>query len=107
MEISLRHNRAGRTCDFERKGFRCLGQCDRSQRPFFAAGHEAGKIEIWDLQKHEVITTLFGSTGIVYGVAFSPEAQWLASAMAGPPVHPIHLWDMRNFTLTRTLLVAL
>jgi WD40 repeat protein len=39
-----------------------------------------GKVQLWDVSSRQLLHTLGGHGGIVFGVAFSPDGAWLASA---------------------------
>ncbi|MYD88824.1 MAG: WD40 repeat domain-containing protein, partial [Caldilineaceae bacterium SB0662_bin_9] len=57
-------------------------------------------IRLYDAHTQEVVSLLTGHTREVYSVAFSPDAQTLAS---GSDDHTVRLWDITTGTLHRTL----
>jgi eukaryotic-like serine/threonine-protein kinase len=72
---------------------------------FLAAGHGGGAIDIWDLEKSSLLKSFQAAEGIVYGVAFSPDGELLASTMADSKhTFPVHLWRLRTLTLVKTLI---
>ena len=57
-------------------------------------------IHLWDVASGGAIGTLSGHSGIVWGVAFSPDGQLLASASSdGTAI----IWDWRNGDIVKTL----
>ncbi len=72
---------------------------------FLAAAREDGVIELWDIAERRKVHTFKTQVGIVYGAAFSPDGNWLATTLAAAiPKNPVHIWDMRSLSLTNTLL---
>ncbi len=57
-------------------------------------------IHLWDVTNGQAIGTLSGNSGIVWGVAFSPNGQMLASASSDKTAK---IWDWRSGTLLKTL----
>src|SRR5262249_29422463 len=49
---------------------------------FLAIGDDEGRIELWDFEKKQPLSTLVCPQGTIYSVAFSPDSQTLASTMA-------------------------
>jgi WD40 repeat protein len=57
-------------------------------------------IRLWDVASGESLGTLDGHTDIVWGVAFSPDGQMLASVSRDATAR---VWDWRNGTLIKSL----
>jgi WD40 repeat protein len=57
-------------------------------------------IHLWDVDNGQPLGTLDGHTGIVWGVAFSPDGQLLASVSSDATAK---IWDWRNRTMLRSL----
>lgn len=57
-------------------------------------------VRLWDMASGQFIGALDGHTGIVWGVAFSPDGSMLASVSSD---HTAKIWDWRNRILIKTL----
>ncbi len=57
-------------------------------------------IRLWDVVSGQALGTLNGHAGIVWGVAFSPDGQMLASVSSDKTAK---IWDWRNGTLLKSL----
>ena len=65
-----------------------------------AGNNEDFAIRLWDVANGQSIGRLDGHTGIVWGVAFSPDGQMLASVSSDATAK---IWDWRNGTLLQSL----
>lgn len=71
-----------------------------------ALGGFDGRIDVWDIERRQVLGTLRAPPGTIYSVEFSPDGQTLASTLASsiPDANgSIQLWDMRSLAPGRTL----
>jgi WD40 repeat protein len=57
-------------------------------------------IHLWEASSGQSLGTLDGHTGIIWGVAFSPDGQMLASVSSDKTAK---IWDWRNGTLLKSL----
>jgi WD40 repeat protein/tetratricopeptide (TPR) repeat protein len=69
------------------------------QRLATACGTE-GTVRLWGAGNGQEVLRLQGHTNSVWGVAFSPEGRWLASASSD---RTVRLWDAQTGQLVRTL----
>ncbi len=66
-------------------------------RRLIAAGNERGEVAIWDAQSLELVRTLRGMEGAVYGLDFSRDGAQIAAVSNQPPTAPtITVWDATN-----------
>jgi WD40 repeat protein len=76
--------------------------------PLLAAGFQKGEqraIEIWDMRNGAVLHTLENYGEPLAALAFSPDGQYLASAiggLAGDP-HTVEIWDVNGASLAHSL----
>ena len=70
---------------------------------FLATGDETGQINVWDVQRQQIVTQFTGDATTVYTVQFSPDGKVLAGAgYAGE----IGLWKVENWERLGTLTVG-
>ena len=70
---------------------------------FLATGDQTGQVNVWDVQRQQVVTQFKGDTTTVYTVKFSPDGKILAGAgYAGD----IELWKVENWERLGTLSVG-
>jgi WD40 repeat protein/serine/threonine protein kinase len=62
-------------------------------------GHGASVVRVWDAQTGKELHCLQGHASLIGGIAFSPDAKWLASASLDQTVK---LWDVATGALLRT-----
>lgn len=66
-------------------------------RRLIAAGNERGEVAIWDAQTLELVRTLRGLNGAVYGLDFSRDGARIAAVSNQPTNAPtITVWDATN-----------
>jgi WD40 repeat protein len=74
---------------------------------FLATGSGDGQVDVWDFERRQHLSSLKAAPGIsyvVYSVAIAPDGQALATTGDhADQKYVIHLWDLRTFTLQRTL----
>jgi WD40 repeat protein len=60
---------------------------------YLASGSWDSTVKIWDVKTGKELKTLRGHAGFIYGLAFSPDSRWLATASGSASHGEVKVWD--------------